>query len=130
MFEVFLVEDNEADVFLFKRAISEWKNPHQLTIARDGEEAIKLLNRDEKSAVPALIVLDLNLPKLSGFDVLTHIKKTPSLSSIPTVIYTGSNNQEEAERAYQLKADRFVQKPSDLKEYIKAVCEMENLLKP
>jgi chemotaxis family two-component system response regulator Rcp1 len=124
--EVLLVEDSDADVFLFKKASSQWKRSLKLLILRDGEEAVSLIQ--SATFVPVLIVLDLNLPKKSGFEILTEIKLSNKWKDIPVVIFTGSNRPEESAKAYQLKANRFVQKPSDLGEYMKIVAEMENLV--
>jgi CheY-like chemotaxis protein len=91
--EILLVEDSDADVFLFKKAITHWKNSQRITILRDGEEAIDFLKAP--SIKPALIVLDLNLPKKSGFEILVEIKKKTDWTKIPVVVFTGSNRPEE-----------------------------------
>ena len=116
--EILLVEDNPLDIELTLHALKTEKLENHLIIARDGEEALDLLKRIKRDlcdgiALPRLILLDLNLPKVNGLDVLRHIKTDPVLKLIPTVILTSSMQQEDLLRCYDFAANSYLQKPVD-----------------
>jgi two-component system, chemotaxis family, response regulator Rcp1 len=115
------VEDNPSDVMLLKAAFRMNEFYPELHIAQDGEEALNWLN-DQKAkgeALPDLILLDLNLPRKNGFEVLTVLKGNKELSSIPVIVYTGSTNLEDRAACMRLKADDCWIKPHDFDEALR-----------
>lgn len=121
--EVFLVEDNPADVRLTVEAFRELGSPPTLTVVRDGVEALTtLLDRfGRKETLPDLILLDLNLPRMDGREVLEKIKTHAGLKHIPVVILTTSQARQDVHRSYELGANAFVNKPVDLEEFLAAI---------
>jgi two-component system, chemotaxis family, response regulator Rcp1 len=115
-FEVLLVEDNPADVRLTVEAFKEAGSRSHLTVARDGIEAVAdLTERNRRKApMPDMILLDLNLPRMDGREVLGQIKKTPGLKQIPVVVLTTSRADEDLLRSYELGANAFINKPADV----------------
>jgi len=109
--EILLVEDNPGDVRLTEEALREGKVIHHLAVAWDGEEAMAILRREGKHAKaprPDIILLDLNLPKKDGREVLEEIKKDPKLKIIPVVILTTSQDEQDVLRSYHLHANCFI----------------------
>lgn len=122
--EILLVEDNPGDVRLAQEAILESKLHNQLRVARDGEEAIRFLRQEGEFADaprPDLILLDLNLPRMDGREVLAEIKKDPELRRIPVVVLTTSKAEEDILRAYDLHANCYVTKPIDFDRFVEMV---------
>lgn len=122
--EVLLVEDNPADVRLTREAVSSDRQWDKLGVAKDGVEAMAYLRREGKfsgAMRPDLILLDLNLPKKDGREVLAEIKADASLRLIPVVILTGSAAEEDVLKAYGLHANCYVTKPVDLWQFIKVM---------
>jgi two-component system, chemotaxis family, response regulator Rcp1 len=118
---ILLAEDNDGDVFLVRRALEKQGLQHELTVAKNGEEAILLLNRagsDPNFEAPDLIVLDLNLPKVDGTQVLLRIRKTATLGSIPVIILTSSDSPKDRESALELGANMYFRKPTDLQSFM------------
>jgi two-component system, chemotaxis family, response regulator Rcp1 len=127
--EILLVEDNPGDVRLTREALREGKVRNNLAVASDGVEAIAYLRKEgpHASAVrPDLILLDLNLPRKDGREVLAEIKADPQLSNIPGVVLTSSQAEEDIVRAYDLHANCYVTKPVDLDQFIRVVESIEN----
>lgn len=127
--DILLVEDNPADVRLTIEALKEAKVHNNLHIATDGAEAVSFLRREGKFSEaprPDLILLDLNLPRKDGREVLEEIKSDPALKSIPVVVLTTSEAEEDILRAYNLSANCYVTKPVDLEQFIKVVNSIEN----
>jgi CheY-like chemotaxis protein len=127
--EVLLVEDNPADVRLTREAMKEGRLLNNLHVVSDGEQAVQFLKQQppyERAPRPDLILLDLNLPKKSGRDVLAEIKEMPSLMSIPVVVLTTSQADEDVAETYQLRANCFITKPVDLDKFIAVVQEIES----
>jgi two-component system response regulator len=119
-FKILLVEDNPADVSLTKKAIQKSELVSQLDVVKDGVEAIKFLQKFKKDSHvdrPDLILLDLNLPKKSGLEVLKEIKEDEDLRRIPVVVLTISSNEEDLLKAYNLHANCFINKPLNIKEF-------------
>ena len=115
--EVLLVEDNPGDIRLLQEAFKEGEVSSHLNITRDGEQALAYLRREgpySKSPRPAFILLDLNLPRKDGREVLEAIKQDEALRQIPVVILTTSTNPEDVRRAYDLHANCYVPKPLDI----------------
>ena len=127
--EVLLVEDNPGDVRLTREALKEGKIRNNLNVARDGVEALAFLRREGVHADaprPDVILLDLNLPRKDGREVLTEVKNDPSLRQIPVVILTSSQAEEDICRAYDLHANCYISKPVDLDQFIRVVKSIED----
>ncbi|HEX4592753.1 MAG TPA: response regulator [Bryobacteraceae bacterium] len=117
--EVLLVEDNAGDALMVGQALESSKTPVRLHIARDGEQALQILA--EPNYEPDLIILDLNIPKLSGYGVLAAY---PAVKKTPVVVFSASENEADVDRAFSLGAREFVHKPLDLDDYKAAVSGM------
>lgn len=121
---ILLVEDNAGDIRLTMEALKEGKVHNQLMVARDGLEALDILYRrgNYVDAIrPDLILLDLNLPKMDGREVLSEIKKDDDLRRIPVVILTTSKSEDDVTQTYDLHANCFITKPVDLDQFIRVV---------
>lgn len=119
--EILLVEDNPADVELTMEALEDGKLLNHISVANDGLEAMAFLRREspyEKAPRPDLILLDLNLPRKSGFEVLEEVKADPLLARIPVVVLTTSNADRDVVKSYDLKANCYVCKPVELDEFL------------
>jgi chemotaxis family two-component system response regulator Rcp1 len=119
--EILLVEDNPGDIRLMQEAFQEGRLASRLNIARDGEQALAFLRREkpyESSPRPAVILLDLNLPRKDGREVLLEIKKEPSLRQIPVVVLSTSTRAADISAAYDLHANCYIPKPVDLDKLI------------
>jgi CheY-like chemotaxis protein len=126
--EFLLVEDNPGDVRLTCEALTESKVKNNLSIVGDGMEAMAFLHREGKYADaprPDVILLDLNLPKKNGLEVLAEIKADASLKRIPVVIITSSEAEQDVLRTYDLHVNCYVNKPVDLEQFIKVVQSIE-----
>jgi two-component system, chemotaxis family, response regulator Rcp1 len=122
--EILLVEDNPGDHRLTKEALHEGKVYNNLHWVKDGVEAIEFLKQRgkfDKAPRPDIILLDLNLPKMDGRQVLSEIKQDPNLRAIPVVILTTSAAEEDVLRSYDLHANCYVTKPVDLEKFIVVV---------
>jgi CheY-like chemotaxis protein len=127
--EILLVEDNPGDVRLTKEALRDGKVRNNLNVAKDGVEALEFLRREGRHANaprPDLILLDLNLPRMSGREVLAEIKQDPELSTIPVVVLTTSQAEQDIVKAYELNANCYVTKPVDLDQFITVVKSIED----
>jgi two-component system, chemotaxis family, response regulator Rcp1 len=114
--KVILVEDNLADVELVKLSVRELENPVDLVHVGDGQELLNFLKTAVLSDI-ALILLDLNMPRVSGIDVLRHMQEDPSLKKVPVVMFTTSNSKSDIMKCYELGAKAFVCKPLDIFEF-------------
>jgi CheY-like chemotaxis protein len=126
--EVLLVEDDAGDELMTREAFEDNKIRNTLHVARDGEEALDFLYRrgaHAEAVRPDLILLDLNLPKYDGRQVLEKIKTDPELSVIPVVVLTTSSAEEDILRSYKLHANAYVTKPVDLDQFIAAVRQID-----
>jgi chemotaxis family two-component system response regulator Rcp1 len=122
--DILLVEDNPGDVRLIQEAIKENKMCNKLHVVGDGVEAMAFLHREDKYANmphPDIILLDLNLPKKDGREVLAEIKKDSNLKRIPVVILTTSKAEEDIIKTYNHHANCYITKPVDLNQFIKIV---------
>lgn len=127
--EVLLVEDNPGDVRLTREALKEGKVCNNLSIVPDGVEAMAFLRREGPYADaprPDVILLDLNLPKKDGREVLEEVKSDPALRSIPVVVLTSSEAERDIARAYALHANCYITKPVDLDQFITVVKSIED----
>ncbi len=122
--EILLVEDNPADVRLMLEAFRETRVENTLHVAEDGIEAMAYLRHEGDYANvprPDIVLLDLNLPRKNGHEVLAEIKSDPSLKRIPVVIMTTSSSPEDICRSYDLQANCYITKPADIDRFIGAV---------
>ena len=126
--EVLLVEDNLGDARLTQEAMRAAKLSNSLHIVEDGVEAMHFLRREGRFADaprPDLILLDLNLPRMDGREVLSEVKSDPDLRRIPVVVLTTSQSEEDVIRAYDLHANCYVTKPVDLAQFMKIVAQID-----
>jgi CheY-like chemotaxis protein len=126
--DILLVEDNPGDVRLTREALKEGKVLNTMQVVGDGIEALAFLRHEgpyAKSPHPDIILLDLNLPKKDGREVLAEIKNDPNLRRIPVVILTTSKAEEDILKSYDLHANCFITKPVDLDQFIKVVKSVE-----
>ncbi|MEH1833358.1 MAG: response regulator [Nostoc sp.] len=127
--EVLLVEDNPGDVQLTRIALEDSKIPIHLNVVEDGVEAMAFLRKQEKyvkAAHPDIVLLDFNLPRKDGREVLAEIKKDENLKRIPVVVLTTSQAQEDILKAYNLSANCYITKPVDFDQFVKIVQSIEN----
>lgn len=127
--EILLVEDNEGDVILTKEAFEDAKLRNNLHVARDGAQALDFLyKRDgfEGAKTPDIVLLDLNLPKVHGKDVLQEIKSDPDLKKIPVIILTSSEADRDVLDSYELNANCYVVKPVDAVKFMEVIQQVES----
>lgn len=127
--KILLVEDNPGDVRLIKEVFKDAKIFNAMQIAYDGETAMKILRKQAEysdCATPDMILLDLNLPKKDGREVLREVKNDDDLKCIPVVILTTSNAEEDLIETYKMNANCYITKPVDLDQFINVVKSIEN----
>ena len=120
IFEILAVEDNPGEVHLLKDALAEFAIPHHLIVMENGERALQFLKREgiyANASRPDIILLDLNLPRLSGQEVLNVIKSDSTLSSIPVLVLTCSDSHKDVMEAYNHRANCYVCKPGNIDDY-------------
>lgn len=126
--DILLVEDNPGDVRLTKEALKDAKVLNEIYVARDGVEAMQFVHREGSFAnapIPDLILLDLNLPRKDGREVLAEIKKDPKLQHIPVVVLTTSKADEDIIKTYNLHANAYITKPVDLNRFVEIMHALE-----
>lgn len=122
--EILLVEDDEGDVLLTTEALEASKVTNNMHVARNGEEALKFLRREQgyhDVPRPDIVLLDLNLPRIDGREVLAQIKSDPELRRIPIVVLTTSEAEEDILRSYDLHANAYVTKPVDFERFLEVI---------
>lgn len=122
--KILLVEDNPDDVLITQRTLKKGNLKDELFVVKDGEEALDFLNKrgaHPEAPKPDLIFLDLNLPKISGLEVLEKIKQNEQLRRIPVIVLTMSKREEDRIRAYDSGASSYIQKPATSSEFIRAI---------
>jgi CheY-like chemotaxis protein len=127
--EILLVEDNEGDVGLIEEVLEETRIKNTLHVATDGEEAIQFLHGEGKfldSPRPDLVLLDLNLPKKDGREVLKEVKEDDNLKNIPIIVLTTSGSEKDILRAYELHTNAYVTKPLDFDQFISVIESIAN----
>ena len=125
--EVLLIEDNDSDVILVKKALEGCKFRVKLNTVSDAEEAMNFLHQKgvyASARIPDLVLLDINLPKGNGLDILQDLKKDPRLNHIPVVVLTTSHSEKDILKTYGLGATCFVTKPMDFPEFAESVCSI------
>ena len=123
------MEDNPGDIRLIVEVLKEGKIHNHLSVVEDGEEALAYLRREgryQDVILPDIILLDLNLPKISGTEVLAEIKKDPMLKHIPVIILTTSEAEQDILKAYDLHANCYITKPVNLDQFLTVVRSIEN----
>ncbi len=126
---ILLVDDNEGDIFLTREALDDARIINKVSIAHDGVEAIEFLKsclRHDGPAMPDLILLDINLPKMDGTEVLSIIKNDPELKRIPVIMLTTSSAEKDILASYNNYANCYITKPVDLNRFMDVVRTMEN----
>lgn len=121
MTRILVAEDNPADVYLLREAFNVAGEDIEIVVVSDGEQALEYVQRQGRfgnAAVPDLVVLDLNLPKSDGGDVLRCIRETPAYSDVPVVVLTSSDSPRDRKTAESLGANCFITKPSDLDAFL------------
>jgi CheY-like chemotaxis protein len=119
---VLVVEDNRGDVFLVERAVEFHKLPVKLTVVEDGEQALKyleLVEADETTPCPSLVLLDLNLPKRPGTEVLRRLRSAGRCRDIPVIVLTSSDSAADRKMATEFGATRYFRKPTSYDEFLK-----------
>jgi len=127
--EVLLVEDDPGDVMMTREAFQDYKLHNQLHVVSDGAEAMAFLRHEGEYAGrprPDLVLLDLNLPRMDGRQVLEAIKSDPELASIPVVVLTTSENEDDVLRSYSLHANAYVTKPVDFARFIEVIRQIDD----
>lgn len=127
--EILLVEDDPGDVLMTREALEESKLLHRLHVLDNGEAAVQFLRRENPYADaprPDLVLLDLNLPRLDGREVLSIVKTDPALRQIPCVVLTTSNAEEDVMRSYDLHANAYVTKPVDFTSFARVVRQIDD----
>src|SRR5436190_600730 len=127
--EVLLVEDDPGDVMMTREAFQDYKLRNELHVVSDGAEAMAFLRQEGEYAGrprPDLVLLDLNLPRMDGRQVLEAIKSDPELASIPVVVLTTSENEDDVLRSYSLHANAYVTKPVDFEQFIRVIRQIDD----
>ena len=127
--EILMAEDSAGDVLLTQRALEKCKLRNNLNVVSDGIEAMKYLRNEgiySNAVKPDIILLDLNMPRKDGREVLAEIKTDESLKDIPVVILTTSDSEEDVLRSYKLQANCYITKPVGLEQFIKAVMSIND----
>jgi two-component system, chemotaxis family, response regulator Rcp1 len=126
--QLLIVEDNPGDVRLLEEAFRELRADVNIQVAKDGAEALELVHAAQRPATrpPDLILLDLNLPKVNGHDVLVRIKTDPSTCRIPVIVLTSSRAESDVRRAYESHANAYLKKPSTLDGLMSAAKDIKN----
>lgn len=129
LISVLLVEDDPGDVLLIREAFADYKVPNVLSTVSDGVEAMQFVRGEGEFAggePPDLVLLDLNLPRKSGAEVLAEIKSDPQLSTIPVIVLTTSEAEEDVLRSYKMHANAYVTKPVDFERFREIVHQIDD----
>ena len=127
--QILLVEDNEGDILLTLEAFKEMKVKNTVTVVKDGAEAVNFLKKQgqyAESRVPNLILLDINMPRLNGIEVLDFIKNDDTLKKIPVVMLTTSSSESDISECYEKSANCFITKPLDFGRFLNVVQSIES----
>jgi len=125
--KILLVEDNLQDIEITRRAFTKARVKNDLIVVRDGEEALDYLyhrgrfNDPTANPRPGMILLDLNLPKISGLDVLRQLKTDPDLKTIPVIVLTVSQHEQDIAKSYDFGANSYIQKPVEFENFVKMI---------
>jgi two-component system, chemotaxis family, response regulator Rcp1 len=123
--DILVVEDNPADVGLLREALRQTSVPYRLRVVADGASAIELLSSCTGPDCPDLVILDLNLPRRSGYEVLDVIRSNSMTAAVPVIVMSSSRDEADVERAYDAHANCFIVKPSELEDLLRVVLAIE-----
>jgi CheY-like chemotaxis protein len=126
--DILLVEDNPGDVVLIQRSLRDAKVKLRLSVANDGVDAMAFLRKQGSNADaprPSIILLDLNMPRMNGYEVLAELKEDPDLRTIPVIILTSSDADQDVIKAYQHHANCYISKPIEFDKFIKVIRMIE-----
>ena len=124
---ILLVEDNEGDILLTTEAFDESKIINIVEVIRDGKEAVNFFNNlSNKDDVPDLVLLDINLPKMNGHEVLMYIKNNEKYKHIPVIILTTSSSEKDILQSYKSHVNCYITKPIDVNDFMQAVTKIED----
>ena len=124
---ILLIEDNEGDILLTVEAFEESKIVNNIRTIRDGKEAIHFFeNISDPADIPHLILLDINLPKVNGHEVLSFIKNNDKYKAIPVIMLTTSSSEKDILQSYQNHANCYITKPIEISDFIKAITKIED----
>ncbi|MGE5300800.1 MAG: response regulator [Acidobacteriota bacterium] len=118
---IFLVEDDAVDQMLLQRALSTLRIKNRLDVANNGEEALELLSRSKSEDRPCLILIDLNMPRMNGFEFLKALRQDESLRMIPVIVLTTSKEQKDVKESYRLGVAGYMAKPVDYLQFVELV---------
>jgi CheY-like chemotaxis protein len=127
--EILLVEDNEDDIVIIQEVFADMKLASIVNTVRDGEEALAYLRRKGKykaARMPDIVLLDINMPKMNGFEVLEEMKKDPRLQSLPVIMLTMSHREEDVVRSYEKGACSYIHKLVDLDQFKQRIKQFEH----
>lgn len=122
--KILLVEDNPDDVLITRRALARSRVANELYVVRDGREALDFLSArpgDPDAPRPDLILLDVNLPRVNGMEVLEHVRRDDELAVIPVIMLTASDREEDVVRSYRLGSNTYIQKPVEFAKFLQAL---------
>jgi two-component system, chemotaxis family, response regulator Rcp1 len=119
--KILMVEDNDPDVFLVQEALRAHGVPAQIQRCQDGEEALQVLSQLDESEIPDIVIIDLNLPKVPGIEILKHARSLKQLDRVPVLILTSSQSHTDRTISMQLGADAYISKPPTLPEFLSSV---------
>ena len=128
-FNILQVEDNEGDILLTTEALEEKKIVNKISVVKDGDKAIDFLNKKNEykdAELPNLILLDINLPKKNGHEVLQYLKTNDKFKHIPIIMLTTSSSEKDIMMSYKHYANCFITKPVEVNDFIEAVTKIEN----
>jgi len=126
---ILLVEDNEGDILLIKEAFEDAKMHVDLSVVKDGKEAMNFVDKQDRyvdADIPDLILLDINLPKKNGHEVLQYIKESEKLKHIPVIMLTTSSSERDINLSYNHYANCYIAKPIDVNDFLTIVATIEN----
>lgn len=125
-FDILLIEDNDDDIVILKRVFKKAQIANKLHIARNGEDALDFLYHqgkysEEKSSAPGLILLDINMPGMNGFDIIKKLKTDFKYRKVPIIMLTTSNREEDIAKSYESGACSYITKPADFNSFVKII---------
>lgn len=124
---ILLIEDNEGDILLTREAFEESKIVNKIIVIKDGKEAINFFETlTSKEDVPHIVLLDINLPKMSGHEVLMYIKNNERFKSIPVIMLTTSSSEKDILQSYKNHVNCYITKPIDVADFMKAIAKIED----
>lgn len=127
--ELLLIDDDDKDIFLTKRAFKRSRTPNRIEVAKDGEEGLAVLRHEapfDKVPRPDLILLDLNMPRMTGHEFLATIKNDDDLKSIPVIVMTMSQSEVDMMKSYRNHASSFISKPIELGDFMRVIQALED----